>query len=149
MPRKIDTLFEEYEQSHQDPTNVAIHWVFEPLAVWGVLAIIHHMAFPFEGTVILVTLILLLYFALLSFRITICLSIIAVVFLLSISVLSNFLSTDLIYVAVPTFVVSWIALIIGHRIEGNWPSVFNNPHLIFIGPAWLVARLYKKYGIKY
>lgn len=149
MPGKIDALFEEYEQSHQNPANIAIHWVFEPLAVWGLLAIIHHTAFPFDGIAILVTAVLLIYFALLSLRLTICLSIIAALFLVSISMLSNILATGLIYLAVPLFIISWIALIIGHRIEGNWPSVFKNPHLIFIGPAWLMARLYNKYGIKY
>lgn len=149
MLRKIDALFNEYEESHQNPTNVAIHWLFEPLAVWGLLAIIHYMAFPFEGIAILSALVLLIYFAMLSLRIATCLAVIAALYLISIAMLSNILAMDLIYLAIPVFIISWIALIIGHRIEGNWPSVFNNPHLVFIGPAWLVARLFRKFNVKY
>ncbi len=148
MPRKIEVLFEEYEESHKNPKNIIIHWIFEPLAVWGLLATIHALAFPFENMSLVLVIVLIIYFASLSLRITASLSIIAILFLISIAVLDHLLMTGLLYISTPVFVISWVALIIGHRIEGNWPSVFNNPHLIFIGPAWLMARLYAHFGIR-
>lgn len=46
------------------------------------------------------------------------------------------------------FAISWVALLIGHRIEGRAPSVFQNPALIVIGPAWLMARVFRRFGFE-
>ena len=149
MPSKIDRLLEEYERSHRNPVNLIIHWIFEPLAVWALLATLHGTSFPFEGAMLVITGTLLIYFGYLSIRITLCLAVIAVFFILVVFWLDALMMSNLIYLSIPLFIISWIALIIGHRIEGNWPSVFNNPHLIVIGPAWLMARLYRRFGINY
>lgn len=146
---KIDRLFEEYEESHRNRINLIIHWIFEPLAVWALLATIHASAFPFNGAMLLITLMLLIYFALLSMRLTLSLGLIAIIFISAIFLLDAIMQSAIVYLSMPLFIVSWISLIVGHRIEGNWPSVFNNPHLIFIGPAWLIARVYRRFGIKY
>ncbi len=146
---QIDRLFEEYEESHRNRINLIIHWIFEPLAVWALLATIHASALLFNGAMLVVTLMLLIYFASLSMRLTLSLGLIAVVFIGTIFWLDAVMAGATTYLSIPLFVVSWISLIIGHRIEGNWPSVFNNPHLIFIGPAWLIARVYRRFGINY
>ena len=44
--------------------------------------------------------------------------------------------------------VHWVALLIGHKIEGRVPSDFQNPHLISIGPAWIMRRVFHTLGLK-
>ena len=36
--RKLDILLEQYGETHQNPTNKAIHWVCVPLIMWSALA---------------------------------------------------------------------------------------------------------------
>ena len=47
------------------------------------------------------------------------------------------------------FVVSWIMQFVGHKIEGKKPSFFKDLQFFLIGPIWVLAKLYKKLGIKY
>ena len=53
----------------------------------------------------------------------------------------------LIYISI--FVVAWIGQFIGHKIEGEKPSFFEDLQFLLIGPAWLLSFIYNKIGIKY
>ena len=46
MARRIDELLAEYGESHQNPTNKAVHWVCVPVIVWTVLVGLHSLPFP-------------------------------------------------------------------------------------------------------
>ncbi len=49
--------------------------------------------------------------------------------------------------------IHWIAeplailALLGHKIEGRVPSVFQNPNLIFVGPVWLMRRIFRRLGL--
>jgi len=45
------------------------------------------------------------------------------------------------------FIVAWIGQFIGHEIEGKKPSFFKDLQFLLIGPAWLMADLYRHLGI--
>lgn len=47
------------------------------------------------------------------------------------------------------FVVAWIAQFIGHKFEGRKPSFLTDLVYLLIGPAWVLAKLYRKLGWKY
>jgi uncharacterized membrane protein YGL010W len=47
------------------------------------------------------------------------------------------------------FVVAWIGQFIGHKIEGEKPSFFEDIQFLLIGPAWLMGFIYKGLGIKF
>ena len=47
------------------------------------------------------------------------------------------------------FIVAWIGQFIGHKIEGKKPSFFQDIQFLFIGPAWLLGFIYRKFNIKY
>ena len=53
----------------------------------------------------------------------------------------------MIYIAI--FVGAWIGQFIGHKIEGQKPSFFEDLQFLLIGPAWLLSFIYKKLGIRY
>lgn len=38
--RKIDSLLEEYGESHQNPTNKLIHWICVPAIFFSIVALI-------------------------------------------------------------------------------------------------------------
>ena len=44
--RKIDQLFAEYGQSHQNKTNKSIHWFCVPLIFWSILGFISLVPAP-------------------------------------------------------------------------------------------------------
>ena len=46
------------------------------------------------------------------------------------------------------FVVAWVGQFIGHHIEGKKPSFLQDVQFLLIGPAWLMAFVYRKLGIK-
>ena len=49
------------------------------------------------------------------------------------------------------FVVAWIGQFIGHSklFEGKRPSFFTDLRYLLIGPAWVLAKLYRKLGWSY
>ena len=53
----------------------------------------------------------------------------------------------MVYIAI--FVGAWIGQFIGHKIEGQKPSFFEDLQFLLIGPAWLLSFIYKKIGIRY
>ena len=45
--------------------------------------------------------------------------------------------------------LAWIGQFIGHKIEGEKPSFFEDLQFLLIGPAWLLGAIYQKLGIRY
>ena len=144
---RLERLLAEYRESHQNKINVLIHWLFEPLAIWAVFALFWNLPIPvgiagipgLNGMTLLV-LCLLAYFAWLSPPIAIVLTFFAVIFSYLVTLVVASITIPVWQLALPLFAASWIALLLGHRIEGNYPSVFKNPHMIFIGPVWLLIK---------
>jgi uncharacterized membrane protein YGL010W len=144
---RLERLLAEYGESHRHWINVAIHWIFEPLLIWALLALFRPFPIPallawmpgLNGMTALVFC-LLAYFASLSMRLTIILAFLAVIFCAIVAVIEANIAMPVWQLALPLFAMSWIALFTGHRIEGNTPSVFRNPHMIFIGPVWLLTQ---------
>jgi uncharacterized membrane protein YGL010W len=55
----------------------------------------------------------------------------------------------LLWLAAGVFVIAWIAQFVGHRIEGRKPSFLTDLTYLLIGPAWVLAKLYRKLGWSY
>jgi len=58
-------------------------------------------------------------------------------------------SIPLWQIALAVFVVAWIGQFIGHKIEGQKPSFFKDVLFLMIGPAWLMAFVYRRMGWQY
>jgi uncharacterized membrane protein YGL010W len=144
---RLEGLLAEYSESHQNKFNVLIHWIFEPLAIWAILALFWSLPIPLaiskfswmNGMTLLV-LCLLTYFAWLSKPIAIVLAFFAIIFYCLVIQFASIVTVPIWPFALPLFIVSWGALYLGHRVEGNFPSVFKNPHMLFIGPVWLLTK---------
>ncbi|GCD76984.1 hypothetical protein JCM31826_04660 [Thermaurantimonas aggregans] len=150
--KTADQWFDEYGQSHQNPTNKTIHWICVPLIFWSILGLFYAIPVPetmtwFNWSYVLILLSLIFYLRLslnlfvgIALFTLICLSIL---WLLDSSGLSIF------YISITVFVLAWIGQFIGHKIEGKKPSFFKDLQFLLIGPAWLMHFLYKKWGISY
>jgi uncharacterized membrane protein YGL010W len=57
--------------------------------------------------------------------------------------------TGLLYTAIAVFVVAWIGQFVGHKIEGRKPSFLTDLTYLLIGPAWVLAKLYRRVGWRY
>ena len=53
------------------------------------------------------------------------------------------------WTALGVFVVAWIAQFIGHKFEGRKPSFLTDLTYLLIGPAWVMAKLFRQMGWKY
>jgi uncharacterized membrane protein YGL010W len=143
---RLEAMLAEYSKSHQNKINVFIHWIFEPLVILAVLGLFWNLTIPFTvvtptiNSMVLFEFTLLCYFAWLSPPLAIVLAFLAIIFSCLIILFAAAITVPLWQFALPLFVFSWIALLLGHIIEGNFPSVFKNPYIIFIGPVWLIAQ---------
>jgi uncharacterized membrane protein YGL010W len=155
--RPIDALLDEYGESHRNPLNKAIHWVCVPVIVWTVVALIWSIPFPWrmgQGIVpfnwaVLALVAVQVYYFRLSRRLGLGLMLYNLAMLWLTAVVEANSPWPLWQVAVIVFVLAWIGQFIGHLVEGKRPSFFKDVQFLLIGPAWLLAFLYRAAGYRY
>jgi len=52
-----------------------------------------------------------------------------------------------LWIAGGIFVLAWVGQFIGHYFEGARPSFFKDLQFLLIGPAWLLADVYRRLAI--
>lgn len=158
----IDQWLDEYGQSHKNATNKTIHYIFVPLIMFSVLGILWAIPTPaaFDELVpyhILNWGTIAMAFALIFYlRLSIPLFI-GFVFILAAMIAGNAAIWEainhnaLLHVGIMAgvFVVSWVFQFVGHNIEGKKPSFTKDLQFFLIGPAWILAFIYKSLGIPY
>lgn len=160
--RTIDRLLSEYGESHQNPTNKAVHWVCVPIIFWTVTAMLWAIKIPYtipgiditlNAAIIALTLVLIYYITLSPL-----LAIGMFLFSVGCMALSHTIETALTNAGLPpilwaialgTFVLAWIGQFWGHKIEGKKPSFLKDLQFLLVGPAWLMHFIFKKLGIGY
>jgi len=149
--RSADSWFEEYGESHRNPTNKLIHWVCVPLIFWSVVALIWSIPSPVEwlNWAVVVSLIVQTWYVFLSPRLSIGVGVFIVAALLLCAFLEASLTAPLWAVALAVFVGAWIGQFVGHQIEGKKPSFFKDVAFLLIGPAWLLGFIYRRLGLSY
>ena len=158
--KSIHQWIEEYGKSHQNPSNKAIHWVCVPLIMLSLLSLISLIPFPIDSIKLFSTksnaieldwtflflVFSVIFYLRLSISIAIGMLLVAVLMLASISWI-EFLDPSIWRLSLTIFVLAWIGQFIGHKIEGEKPSFFEDLQFLLIGPAWLLSFIYKKLGI--
>jgi uncharacterized membrane protein YGL010W len=155
--KTIHGWFSEYEVSHQNSVNKALHWLGIPLIVMAILGLSSLLGSPFAesswGGVwlnvagLLVALAVIGY-ARLSISLAVGLGLVFTSMLLFVRALA-WLPIPLSVILVGLFVIGWVAQLVGHRIEGKKPSFGKDLVFLFIGPLWLLAFVYRRLGIRY
>ena len=145
----IEEWFEEYGQSHRHPANVAIHKLAVPgiyLCSLGLLWSLPAGPLPAGLNWAAVAAIPVLAFYLqLSFALFVGMAGLTALGL----AFCHQWQGPLLWHALFILVLLWIAQFVGHRIEGKRPSFLADLQFLLIGPAWVLASLYRRLGIPY
>ena len=153
--RPIDRWFASYSGDHRNPTNQAIHVVAVPLILWSVIALL--WSIPVVATWFRPGLwaALAMFFAWAFYNRASrrlgygMLAVFVAMSWLTYALYHGLGRQMLLYLALAVFVVAWIAQFIGHKIEGRKPSFLTDVTYLLIGPAWVLAKLYRKLGWRY
>ena len=150
MKRDIHQWISDYGVSHKNPTNKKIHWLCVPIIMFTLLGLLSMVKFYSINLAYGLIAMALIFYIRLSITISIGMFIISAIQLGSIYYLEQILLfSNLLYIYIGVFIVAWIGQFIGHKIEGQKPSFFEDLQFLLIGPAWLLSFIYKKIGIKY
>lgn len=154
--RDIHQWFGSYAGDHRNRTNRAIHWVCVPTIMWAVIAalwtippILPQWFRPGLWAVVAMFAAFLFYHRLsrnLGYAM-------AIVFIVSGAIAWALYGAlgprALLILAAALFAAAWIGQFIGHAIEGRRPAFLANVVQLLIGPAWLMGKLMRKFGIVY
>lgn len=135
-------LFARYDESHRHPRNKAIHAVCVPAITWSVLAALWAWT---PAAAMALVLAAMVFYVRMSVPIAVGMLGAVVLLLAPLPLLTQHLAA----VAATVFVLAWIGQFIGHRIEGRKPSFFEDAGFLLVGPAWLLAAVYRRLGIAY
>ncbi len=141
-PRRVDQLLAHYRENHQNPRNEVIHFIAIPLIALSLLGMLFALH-PYVAYAFLVA--SLVYYARLSmvFFASMALfsaAMLAVVFAMESQVLP---------VSIAIFVGAWVLQFIGHKIEGKKPSFFEDLQYLWVGPLFVLSKLFGKLGVRW
>jgi uncharacterized membrane protein YGL010W len=143
QPRTIDTLLEQYSDSHRNPTNELIHFVCVPVIVFSLLG----MLWAINPLVALIAAEAAVWYYLRLSK-----SFALGMFIMSLAMLGILLAmpaVTVLPVSIALFVVAWVGQFIGHKIEGKKPSFFEDLRFLLIGPLFVLSFLYRRLHLAY
>lgn len=150
--RPLDRWFAHYSDDHRHAVNQRIHAWCLPLIVWSVIALLWCIPAPgtwfhdgvWAGAAMLVA---TLFYYRASRPLGLGMLVAFVLAgLLARGLFDAFGRGPLLAIAIAVFVVAWIGQRVGHRIEGRRPGFMTDLTHLSVGPAWLLAKLYRRFG---
>jgi len=140
--REVDRLLAHYAESHQNPRNERIHFVAIPLIMLSLLGLLWAahpwLAFGFVAAS-------LVYYARLSLVFLAAMAVISAVGL----ALVHAMGSLVLPLSAAIFVAAWIAQFVGHKIEGKKPSFFEDLRYLWVGPLFVLSKLFAKLGVRW
>lgn len=153
--REVDRWLGNYAEDHRNATNVLIHWICVPAILWTVIAALWVIPVPpilgraglWAGVAMFLA---TMFYLRLSRTLGLAMFLVFVVLGVVTELLYRELGpANLLYLAIGVFVAAWIAQFVGHHIEGKRPSFLTDLAYLLIGPAWIVAKLLRRAGVRY
>ena len=142
VPRKVDLLLAHYGESHRNPRNEVIHFIAIPLIMFSLLGLLF-AAHPWIAYGFVLA--SLVYYARLSLMFLVTMTLLSVLGLLGVQALGD----RVLPVSIAIFVGAWIAQFVGHKIEGKKPSFFEDLQYLWVGPLFVLSKLFGKLGIRW
>ena len=152
--KKINSLLNQYGESHKNGTNKLIHWICVPAIFFSIVGLVSIIPFPWEINIydginlswaLFALILVLLYYVSLSFPLSLGMFLFSIGCLFLCSQINGSKYSLWIYIGI--FAVSWVFQFIGHNIEGKKPSFLQDIQFLLIGPAWLMHFILKKLNI--
>lgn len=150
--KTLDQWFDEYAVSHQNSTNIAIHFICVPVIFFSIIGFflsipndsliglmgIHNSTVMNWASVVIVF--LFLFYVRLSVSMAIKILIFSILCLVVNSFISQYVS--LWFFSLVIFVLAWIGQFYGHKVEGIKPSFLKDIQFLLIGPAWVIKKMF-------
>ena len=140
--RRVDQLLAHYEISHRHPVNEAIHMVAIPVIMLSIVCLLHAwhpiVAYGFLGAS-------LVYYLRLSPVFLMAMTGVSALML----ALVHLMGPAQLRLCVALFVGGWIAQFIGHKLEGRKPSFFEDIQYLWVGPLFVLSRLFRRLGLSW
>ncbi|MES2939971.1 MAG: Mpo1-like protein [Pseudomonadota bacterium] len=141
--RRVDQLLAHYGESHRHPGNEIIHFIAIPLIMLSLVGLIYSVH-PVAAYLFLAA--SMVYYVRLGSR----------AFLLAMALVTAAI-LGLVYamgervlpISVAIFVGAWIAQFVGHKMEGKKPSFFEDLQYLWVGPLFVLSRLFLRLGIRW
>ncbi|WPP89542.1 DUF962 domain-containing protein [Acinetobacter pittii] len=134
--KSITEWFDEYSESHQNPTNKQIHWLCVPAILFSIIGIIAHFSTLLTALLLVLTLV---FYARLDLVLAMAMAALLVVMAWLIYTLPVGVG---FYIAI--FVIAWVGQFYGHKVEGKKPSFFKDLQFLLIGPVWCMDAYLSK-----
>lgn len=134
--KSITEWFDEYSESHQNPTNKQIHWLCVPAILFSIIGIIAHFSTLLTALLLVLTLV---FYARLDLVLAVAMAALLVVMTWLIYTLPVGVG---FYIAI--FVIAWVGQFYGHKVEGKKPSFFKDLQFLLIGPVWCMDAYLSK-----
>lgn len=142
QPRKIDRLLAHYGESHRHPHNELIHFIAIPLITLSLVGMMYALhpwvAYAFMAAS-------MVYYARLSLVFLLAMAVWTAVMLAVIVALGPYLLTA----SVAIFIGAWILQFVGHRIERKKPSFFEDLQYLWVGPLFVLSKLFVRLGVRW
>ena len=140
--RRVDQLIAHYGKSHQNPGNEVIHFIAIPLIMLSLLGMMYALN-PYAAYIFVAA--SMVYYARLSW-----VFFVAMVLWSAITFAGVFaMGAQVLPVSVGIFVGAWILQFIGHKMEGKKPSFFEDIQYLWVGPLFVLSKLFGKLGIRW
>ncbi len=140
--RRVDQLLAHYGISHTHPTNEKIHFIAIPLialSLCGLLYAAHPwLAYAFVGAS-------LVYYARLSWVFCVTMAVASALML----ALVVAMGPHVLWLSLVIFVVAWIFQFIGHHLEGRKPSFLEDIQYLWVGPLFVLSRLFLRLNMRW
>ena len=133
--RKIDHLFAEYSESHQNATNKLIHWICVPSIFFSIVGFVASIPSqpvqsvlgqgnPYANWAAVVLILILIYYVSLSIPLSIGMMLFGVLCLMLVNLIVRSTTVPLWLVSLIIFFVAWAGQFYGHKVEGKKPTFF-------------------------
>ena len=152
--KKINSLLNQYGESHKNGTNKLIHWICVPAIFFSIVGLVSIIPFPWEiyiyeginlSWALIALVLVLLYYVSLSVSLSLGMLLFSIGCIFLCSKINVSIYALWIYIGI--FAFSWVFQFIGHNIEGKKPSFLQDIQFLLIGPAWLMHFILKKLNI--
>lgn len=140
--RQVDRLLAHYGESHRNPKNELIHFIAIPLIMLSLLGMIFtlhpYVAYAFiAASMVYYARLSLIFFGTMILWSAILLALV------------HAMGELVLPLSVAIFVGAWIMQFIGHKLEGKKPSFFEDIQYLWVGPLFVLSKLFGKLGVRW
>ena len=140
--RRVDSLLAHYGESHRNPANELIHFIAIPLIMLSLLGMVFalhsYLAYAFIAAS-------MVYYLRLSLAFFASMVLWSAMLLVLVHLMGEFVFP----LSLAIFVGAWIMQFLGHKMEGKKPSFFEDLQYLWVGPLFVLSKLFGKLGIRW